>query len=96
MTASKYPLIRSTLEGIFGAQVALDDQSAMDALRRDLEYVPFRKGIREELRKAFSDDGFRWLKVLDECDVGGFDTEDEAELFVRRALLNVIDAAPDD
>ena len=89
---NSYPLIRSTLEGLFGAQVATDDDSALNALRRDLTHLPFLLGIREELSTAFSDQSLSWQQMLDECDVETFDSEDEAESFVRQNLLNVVDS----
>jgi len=89
---NKYPLIRGSLEGIFGAQVSMDDDSAKKALRSDLKHLPFLEGIRRELAEAFADEDFSWQQLLDECDVEVFQTEDEAESFVRLNLLSVVDS----
>jgi hypothetical protein len=88
---NKYPLIRSALEGIFGAQVGMDDDSAMEALRSDLNHLPFLEGIRRELAEALADEELSWRQLLVECDVDAFQTEVEAELFVRHNLLGVVD-----
>jgi hypothetical protein len=89
---NKYPLIRSTLEGIFGAQVGMDDDSAIAALRSDLSHLPFLEGIRRELAEAFSDASLSWRQLLDECDVEAFETEGEAESFIRRNVLSLVES----
>jgi len=89
----KYPLIRSTLEGIFGSQVASDDATSVTALRRDLQHEPFRQGIKKELAEAFSDKDLSWRELLEECDVASFDSEQEARQFATERVLKIVNEA---
>ncbi|WP_156902745.1 hypothetical protein [Achromobacter sp. MFA1 R4] len=84
-------MIRRTLEGIFGFQAGMDVDSAMEAFRNYLKHLPLLEGIPRELTEAFSDGELSWQKLLDECYVGAFGCEKEAEEFVRRTLLRTID-----
>lgn len=86
----QYPLVRSTLEGIFGAQVGLDDDESAAVLLRDLSHLPFKEGIQKELSAAMTDATLSWQTLLDESDVEYFDTEDQARNFVNEKLIQVV------
>ena len=85
-----YKLIKSVLGGIFSAQVGLDDDEAIAALQKDLQHSPFREGIEKELKKAFSDDSLSWAKLMDECEVTFFDSEEEAKEVAKELLWDVV------
>lgn len=85
-----YKLIRSVLGGIYGAQVGLDDYEAIAAFQKDLQHEPFREGIEAELKKAFSDGALSWSKLMDDCEVAFFETEEEAKLVAKELLWDVV------
>lgn len=87
---SIYGLIESVLGGIYGAQIGLTDEEAVSELQKSLQKDEFRVGIESELKKAFSDTSISWQSKLDECEVGYFDTEDEAREFVTEFLWDVV------
>ena len=77
-----YPVLRSTLEGIFGSSVGLSDEEATSSLLRDLNHKPFRDALRAELDAALADAEVPWRLFLEECDVAYFDNDIEAKQFV--------------
>jgi hypothetical protein len=81
-----YPVLRSTLEGIFGAGAGLDDAEATQALRRDLAHPPFREAIKAEMSAALADPSMSWQQLLHDCEVAYFDSEEEAKNFVVERL----------
>jgi hypothetical protein len=85
-----YKLIQSVLGGIYGAQIGLDDEEAIAAFKKDLQHTPFREGIEAELKKAFSDDSLSWVKLMDDCEVSFFETEEEAKSFAKELLWDVV------
>ncbi len=85
-----YKLIQSVLGGIYGAQIGLDDNEAIAAFQKDLQHPPFRKGIETELKKAFVDDSLSWVKLMDDCEVSFFDTEEEARSLAKELLWDVV------
>lgn len=85
-----YKLIRSVLGGIYGAQVGLNDEEAAEALKKDLQYAPFHEGLEAELKKAFSDPSVSWVKLMNDCEVSFFETEEEARLFATEILWDVV------
>ena len=85
-----YKLIQSVLGGIYGAQVGLDDEEAISALRKDLRHPPFKKGIEAELRQAFLDKNLSWVKLLDDCEVAYFESEAEAKEIAKELLWDVV------
>ncbi|WP_442497245.1 hypothetical protein [Methylobacter sp. sgz302048] len=85
-----YKLIQSVLGGIYGAQVGLDDDEAIAAFKMDLQQPEFRKGIEKELKQAFSDPSISWVKLMDECEVAYFDTEEDAKSFAKELLWDVV------
>lgn len=85
-----YKLIQSVLGGIYGAQVSLDDEQAIAAFQKDLQYEPFREGIEAELKKAFSDESLSWVKLMDDCEVSFFETEEEAKTVAKELLWDVV------
>ena len=85
-----YKLIRSVLGGIYGAQVGLDDEEAIATLRKDLQHKPFREGIEAELKKAFCDESLSWAKLMDDCEVSYFETEEEAKSVAKEFLWDVV------
>ena len=85
-----YKLIQSVLGGIYGAQVGLDDEEAIAELQKDLQHSPFREGIEEELKKAFSDESLSWVKLMDDCEVSFFDSEEEAKEIAKELLWDVV------
>lgn len=85
-----YKLIESVLGGIYGAQIGLDDEQAIAALRKDLQHEPFREGIEAELKKAFSDESLSWAKLMDDCEVSFFETEEEAKSVAKELLWDVV------
>jgi hypothetical protein len=74
----RYPLIRSTLEGSFGASVGFFKAQARDALSRDLTRVSVRHGLLYKLERAFSEEHFAWREVFSERDVAYVAPENEA------------------
>ena len=87
---SSYKLIESVLGGIYGAQIGLTDEEAISELQKSLQQDKFRTGIEIELKEAFADQSISWQSKLDDCEVGYFDTEDEAKEFVREFLWNIV------
>jgi len=85
-----YKLIQSVLGGIYGAQVGLDDDEAIAAFQKDLLQPKFRGGIEKELKEAFSDSSLSWVKLMDECEVSYFDTEEEAKEVAKELLWNIV------
>jgi hypothetical protein len=85
-----YKLIQSVLGGIYGAQVGLDDDEALAAFQKDLQHLPFREGIEAELKKAFSDESLSWVKLMDDCEVSFFDSEEEAKEVAKELLWDVV------
>ena len=85
-----YKLIKSILGGIYGAQVGLDDEEAITAFRKDLQHKPFREGIESELKKAFCDDSLSWAKLMDDCEISFFETEEEAKSAAKEFLWDVV------
>ena len=83
-------LIKSVLGGIYGAQVGLDDDEAIAAFQKDLQHSPFREGIEAELKKAFSDESLSWVKLMDDCEVSFFDSEEEAKRAAKELLWDVV------
>lgn len=83
-------IIKSVLGGIHGAQVGLDDEEAIAAFQKDLQHEPFRKGIEAELKKAFSDESLSWAKLMDDCEVSFFETEEEAKSVAKEFLWDVV------
>lgn len=73
-----FPLIRSTLQGVFGAGTGFSDEEALLALERDLRHPAFREGIALELRNAAAEPTFSWRELLAECDVAYVESEHEA------------------
>lgn len=85
-----YKLIQSVLGGIYGAQVGLNDEEAITAFKKDLQHTPFREGIEAELKKAFSDESLSWVKLMDDCEVSFFETEEDAKSFAKELLWDVV------
>jgi len=85
-----YELIKSVLGGIYGAQIGLDDNEAIYAFQKDLQHDPFREGIEAELRKAFSDESLSWVRLMDDCEVSFFETEEEAKSVAKELLWDVV------
>lgn len=85
-----YKLIQSVLGGIYGAQVGLDDEEAIAAFQKDLQYQSFREGIEDEVKKAFSDESLSWVKLMDDCEVSFFETEEEAKSVAKELLWDVV------
>lgn len=85
-----YKLIQSVLGGIYGAQIGLNDDEAIAAFKMDLQQQEFRKGIEKELKQAFSDPSISWVKLMDECEVAYFDTEEEAKSVAKELLWDVV------
>ena len=77
-----YPVLRSTLEGIFSSSVGLSDEEATSSLLRDLGHKPFSDALRAELDSALVDSDVSWRLFLEECDVAYFDSDQEARKFV--------------
>ena len=73
-----YPLIRSTLAGIFGAEVGFTETEATQALVRDLAHPPFREGLSRELSETTMEPSFSWRLMLEEYEVAYVSTEAEA------------------
>ena len=85
-----YKLIQSVLGGIYGAQIGLNDDEAIAALQKDLLQPLFKEGIEKELKAAFSNSQLSWVKLMDECEVAFFDTEDEAKEVAKELLWDVV------
>ena len=85
-----YKLIRSVLGGIYGAQVGMDDDEAIAEFKKDLQHPPFREGIEAELKKSFSDESLSWVKLMDDCEVSFFDSEEEAKEVAKELLWDVV------
>lgn len=85
-----YKLIQSVLGGIYGAQIGLDDDEALAAFQKDLLQEKFREGIERELKEAFSDSSLSWVKLMDECEVSYFETEEEAKEVAKELLWDVV------
>jgi hypothetical protein len=85
-----YKLIQSALGGIYGAQIGLDDAEAIAALKNDLKQPLFREGLEKELERAFSDASLSWAKLIDDCEVTYFDSEEEAREFAKEFLWNIV------
>lgn len=81
-----FPLIRSTLQGIFSASAGHSAEEAASALERDLRHPPFHDGLTLELRDAFADSAFSWCALLSECDVAYLDSEQEAAELAKSLL----------
>ena len=88
-----YKLIQSVLGGIYGAQVGLNDEEAIAAFQKDLQHEIFRKGIETELKQAFSDESLSWVKLMDDCEVSFFESEEEAKSAVKELLWDVVFSA---
>ncbi len=73
-----FPLISSTLQGVFSAGAGHSAEEAASALERDLRHPALRDGLALELREAFADSKFSWCALLSECDVAYVDSEQEA------------------
>lgn len=85
-----YKLIQTVLGGIYGAQVGLDDDEAITAFQKDLQHPPFREGIEVELKKAFSDKSLSWVKLMDDCEVSFFNSEEEAKEVAKELLWDIV------
>lgn len=83
---NRYPLIESTLGGIYGAQTFRSDEHALGELSKDLSHEPFRTAFILELKAAFFDPQLSWVKLLDDAEVACVETETEA-IGVARKLL---------
>ncbi len=81
-----YPVLLSTLDGIFGSAVGLSDEEAAANLAKDLGHKPFRDALRAELEAAFADGSVSWKALLEEFDVAYFDSESEARSFVIQRI----------
>lgn len=79
---TKYLVLRSTLEGIFGCDVGFTDAEATSSLLRDLEHKPFSDALAAELDAALADAEVSWQQLLDECGVAYFGSDEEARQFV--------------
>lgn len=79
---TKYPVLRSILEGIFGSDVGFTDAEAASNLLRDLEHRPFSDALAAELGAALGNAEMSWRQLLDECGVAYFESDDEARQFV--------------
>ncbi len=90
MSTRTYPLIRSTLQGIFSTQVAFSDEAANAALIADLAHASFREGMRDEIVMALTDKELSFQALLDECGVAFFDTEHEARAFFERVVAEPV------
>jgi SMC interacting uncharacterized protein involved in chromosome segregation len=86
MTSRTYPLIKSVLGGIYGAQTTKSDAEDISELKKNLEYQPFRDGFSRELIQAFDDSKLSWRDILEECEVMCADTEQEAKCFAEKFL----------
>jgi hypothetical protein len=85
-----YPLLQSTLVGVFSIEVSLSDEEAARRLRSNLDDHPgFREGIAKELKAAFAAKNIHWAEVLAALEIGDFESDDAAREFVRE---NVFDA----
>lgn len=78
----EHPILRSTLEGIFGSAVGYSSQEAASSLRHDLAHKSFRDALQAELKVALSNPAFAWRQLLEECKVAHFETDHEAMQFV--------------
>lgn len=87
-----YPVLRSTLDGIFGSAVGLSDEEAAASLAKDLGHKPFRDALRAELEAAFADESVSWKALLEGCDVAYFGSEDEAKSFVAQRIKEPAEA----
>lgn len=82
----RYPLIESTLGGIYGAQTFRSDEHAMSQLSKDLSHEPFKTAFVLELEAAFSDPQLSWVKLLDDSEVASVESEAEAIGLARKLL----------
>ncbi len=87
-----YQVLRSTLEGIFGAAVGFSSDEARSNLLRDLEHQPFRDALSAEMTHALADPALPWQRLLDECNVACFDNDDQARLFVVDRILKPVNS----
>ena len=90
-----YPVLRSTLDGIFSSAVGLSDEEATASFAKDLGHKPFRDVLRAELGAALADGSVSWKALLEECDVAYFDSEDEARSFVTQRIKEPAEAYSD-
>ena len=88
-----YPVLRSTLDGIFSSAAGLSDEEATASLAKDLGHKPFRDALRAELEEALADERVSWKALLEEYDVGYFDGDGEAMSFVVERIKIPADAA---
>jgi hypothetical protein len=81
-----YPILCSTLEGIFGASVGLTDEEADSHLQKDLVHTPFRDALLSELSVALRDPEIEFRHLLEKYEVAYLDTEDEARNFLIQRI----------
>jgi hypothetical protein len=89
---NSYPVLRSTLEGIFSARTGLTDEEAASGLLKDLAHQPFREALKTELDAAFVDPDVRWRALLEEFEVAYFATDEEAKQFIVQRLQRPADS----
>ena len=85
-----YPVLRSTLEGIFGSGVGLSDDDATSSLTRDLSHRPFLDALSVEIDAAMKDSELSWRHLLEEAEVAYFDTDEEAKAFVVQRIVKLV------
>ena len=82
----KYRTLCNTLECIFSAAGFSEEEERLSLLK-SLEQQPFREALAKDLEGALVDTDLSWLKLLDEYDVGYFESEDEAKQFVIENIV---------
>lgn len=86
-----YSLIETVLAGTFSSSVGFGEDEAISELRKDIESNPvFRKGIEDELKKAFLDHDLSWRALFLEHNVCFFENEDEARSYARKILWDIV------
>ena len=74
--------------GLFSPENGLDEVTASNLLRHQLETPAWQEGLRRELSEMLRSDDTDWLAVVDNDDfcMGDFDGRGDARAFVERLL----------
>ena len=83
----KYRTLCNTLECIFDTAVGYTEEEVRLNLLKDLEYQLFRDALAKDLEGALDDTDLSWRMLLDEYDVGYFESEEEAKQFVIENIV---------
>lgn len=88
---TKYEYLDHVLANYFAVPIGLSEEQGLADLRASMaQSEVLSKGVREDLRKALTDEALVWHDVLAEFEVARFDDDVKARTYARKLLGSLL------